>query len=333
LKETALSSARPPAQRASWLAHPYLLLTLAPLFWGGNMVAAKLAVGVLPPFVLLAARFVVALIVVLPFAWPHFRADAAVLKRRWGWLFIYGAVGFAAFNACLYAGANFTTAINSSIEQASIPVFVFAGNFALFGVRGQPLQIVGLVLTIVGVALVATHGDLATIAGFRFNAGDLLVLLACLIYGAYTLALRYKPNVHWLSFLGATMIGAAIGGLVFLVLSGSAPIALGALAAAGPKGWAIIAYVAILPSLVSQLCYAQGIGMIGANRGGLFNNLIPVFGTILSVLVLGEQLEAYHLAAAAIVIAGIGLAEWSARRGLNDQRTGQNGINIGTRAR
>jgi drug/metabolite transporter (DMT)-like permease len=299
---------------AALLAHPYLLLTLAPLFWGGNMVAAKLAVGIVPPFVLLFARFLGALLLVAPLALPHLKRDWPALRQAAGWLFLYGAVGFTAFNACLYVAASYTTAINSSIEQASIPVFVLIGNFALFGVRGKPLQIAGLVLTILGVMLVATHGDLETIMTFRFNVGDLLVLLACLIYAAYALTLRYRPAVHWLSFLGATMVGAVLGAGFFLVTLGGGFGALSALGATSPLGWAIIAYVALFPSLLSQLFFAQGVGMIGPNRASLFNNLIPVFGTILSVLVLGEGLEPYHLLAATIVVAGIVLAEVSARQ-------------------
>jgi drug/metabolite transporter (DMT)-like permease len=299
---------------AAIFAHPYVLLTLAPLFWGGNMVAAKLAVGSVAPFVLLTARFVGALLMVLPFAWPHMKRDWPTLRRGAIWLFVYGAIGFAAFNACLYAAANYTTAINSSIEQASIPVFVLIANFLFFGVRGKPLQILGVIVTIVGVMLVATHGDLASIAKFSFNAGDLLVLLACVIYAAYALTLKYRPQVNWLSFLGASMVGAVIGAIFFLFVFGGGPAALGALGSTGLEGWAIIVYVAFFPSLLSQLFFAQGLVMIGPNRASLFNNLIPVFGTILSVLILRESLEPYHLIAAVIVVAGITIAEYAARR-------------------
>ncbi|MDR3474451.1 MAG: DMT family transporter [Devosia sp.] len=315
MTDAKATAARHTGPFAAFLAHPYLLLTLAPLFWGGNMVAAKLAVGTVAPFVLLFARFLGALLLVAPFALPHLRRDWPALQRSAGWLFVYGALGFAAFNACLYVGVLYTTAINSSIEQASIPVFVLLGNFLFFRVRGRPLQLLGLLLTIVGVVLVATHGRLETIATFSFNLGDLLVLLACLIYAAYALTLKFRPAVHWLSFLGATMAGAVIGALFFLLVLGGGFAPLAALATTRPLGWAIIAYVALLPSLLSQLFFAQGVGMIGPNRASLFNNLIPVFGTLLSVLIVGEAPEPYHFLAGLLVVAGIVLAEWSARRG------------------
>ena len=313
MRESGIASPAQAVRPASLFSHPYLLLTLATLFWGGNMVAAKLAVGIVPPYVLLFARFVAAMLLIAPFALPHLKRDWPALRAAWGWLLFYGAVGFAAFNACLYAAANYTTAINSSIEQASIPVFVLIANFLIFRVRGRPLQIAGVVITIIGVMLVATHGNLESITTFTFNIGDLLVLLACLIYAAYTLTLRYRPKANWLSFLGATMVGAVVGAVFFLLVLGGGFRTLSALATTSPLGWAIIAYVAVLPSLLSQLFFAQGVAMIGANRASLFNNLIPVFGTILSVLLLREGLELYHLIAAAIVVAGIVLAEWSAR--------------------
>lgn len=305
-----------PRRRPLWdriFAHPYLLLALAPLFWGGNAVAAKLANGEVLPFVLMIARFVGALLVVTPFALPHLKADWPELRKGWAWLFVYGALGFAAFNACLYVGATFTSAINASIEQASIPVFVLLGNFVIFRVRGTLLQIAGVVVTIIGVLVTATHGDLETIASFRFNVGDGLVLLACVLYSGYALTLRFRPKIHWLSFIFATVLGAVVGGFAFLFAFGGGLAPLASLATTSPKGWLLIVYVATFPSVLAQLCFAQGVTLIGPNRASLFNNLIPVFGTVLSVLIIGEQLEPYHLVAAVIVVVGIVLAEFSAR--------------------
>lgn len=295
-------------------AHPYLLLSLAPLFWGGNMVAAKLATGEVMPFVLLFSRFFGALMLVFPFALPHLKRDWPEMRKGWGWLLIYGAIGFAAFNACMYVAVTYTSAINASIEQASIPVFVLLGNFVIFRVRGRIVQIAGVVITIIGVMLTATHGDLPSIASFTFNIGDGLVLLACVFYASYALTLKFRPKIHWLSFIFATVMGAVLGAIFFLIAFGGGLAPLASLATTSLKGWLLIIYVATFPSIIAQLCFAQGVALIGPNRASVFNNLIPVFGTILSVIIIGEQLETYHFVAAVIVVAGIVMAEFSGRR-------------------
>src|SRR5690606_4208827 len=129
-------------------------------------------------------------------------------------------------------------------------------------------------------------------------------------------ALRFRPKLEWMSFLVATFLGAAIGAIGFqLGLGGGIGAFAAELPTITPYGWLIVLYVVTLPSIVAQLFYARGVQLIGANRASLFINLIPVFGTVGSVLVLGEHLESFHLIAGALIIAGIVLAEWAARRG------------------
>lgn len=297
------------------LDQPYLLLVLAPLFWGGNVVAAKLVVGEIDPFLLLASRCVLATAFILPFAWQHLRADWHVVRRHWLVLMAFGAVGYALFNVFLYVGLTTTTAVNSAIEQASLPMLILGANFIFFRVRARPIQIIGVILAIFGVILTATHGDPARLLTLDVNVGDGFVILACLAYTGYTLALRFRPKMHIMSFMAVSFSGAAITGLVMLAVFGGGLGQVGTLAHASPVVWAVIAYVAVFPSMFSQVAYARGVELVGANRAAPSHNLIPVFGTLGSVLILGERLEAYHFLAAAIIIGGIVLAEWAARRG------------------
>ena len=284
------------------LDQPYLLLILAPLFWGGNVVAAKLTVGQIDPFLLLASRCVLATSFILPFAWPHLRGDLGVIRRYWPVLMAYGAVGYALFNGFLYLGLQTTTAVNSAIEQGSLPMLILGANFIIFRVRAKPIQIIGVLLAITGVALTATHGDLARILTLDINIGDGFVMLACLAYTTYTLALRFRPKMHILSFMAVSFSGAAITAVIMLAFSPGGLAQVATLGSAPPVVWAVIAYVAVFPSMFSQVAYARG------------HNLIPVFGTLGSVIILGETLEAYHFIAAAIIFGGILLAEWAARR-------------------
>lgn len=301
--------------RAGILSQPYLLLVLAPTFWGGNLVAGKLAVGQIDPYLLLLGRWVGAVLLVAIFALPHVRRDWAKIRPALGWLSIYGILGFATFNLLMYGAAYFTAGVNASIEQAAIPVIVLIGNFLIFRVRARLLQVVGLALTIIGVFSVATHGDFGRILALTINIGDGMVLLAAVLYAFYSLALRYRPDIHWLSFIFITAGAACLTAIVFLFAFGGG---IDTLVRGIPQvtwlGWACILYVMIFPSIVAQLCYARGVELVGPNRASIFINLLPVTGTILSVLILGENLQTYHLIAAGLVVVGIALSEYSVRQ-------------------
>lgn len=299
----------------AWLASPYWLLILAPTIWGGNIVAGKLAVGHISPALLLLGRWVGAVAILLVVASHHVRRDWARIRPRLGWLVFYGVLGFAAFNMLMYSAAPFTRAVNASIEQASIPVFVLIGNFLVFRVAARPLQIVGVMLTIVGVGWVATHGELQRLIHLDVGLGDGMVLVACLLYAAYSLTLRYRPAIHWLSFMLVTALAALMASIPFqLVFGGGVNALITEVPAISPLGWLIVAYVMIFPSILAQLAYARGLEMVGPNRAAIFINLLPITGTILSVLIIGERLEMFHLVAAVLVVTGIALSEIAVRR-------------------
>lgn len=299
---------------AGILDQPYLLLVLAPLFWGGNFVAAKLVVGEINPFLLLACRCVLATAFIFPFSYKHLKADWVEVKRNWPVLMAFGIVGYALFNVLVYIGLTMTTAVNSAIEQASLPMLILGANFLFFRVRANLLQIFGVLLAISGVILTATHGDPLRLLRMDVNLGDGFVILACLAYTVYTLALRFRPKVHMFSFMQVSFLGAAIASVIMLAAFGGGLGTVSILPQMSSTVWWVIAYVAIFPSMFSQIAYARGVELVGPNRAAPSHNLIPVFGTLGSVIILGERLEAYHFLAAAIIISGIVLAEWAARR-------------------
>jgi drug/metabolite transporter (DMT)-like permease len=301
---------------AALMRQPYLILVLTNLFWGGNIVAGKLAVGNIDPYILMIVRWIGALILVLPFALKPLRSSWPTIRKHW-WLYLfYGAVGYAAFNVTTYVAAYFTAGVNIAMEQVTINIFVMALNFAVFRTRVTALQIIGAVVTIAGVALIVTHGELNRLFALTINFGDGLVLFACVLWAIYSLSLKYRPQTDWLSFLFATCIGAALASFVFQAGFGGGPAFLPAkFATTTSMGWLIALYSVVFPSILSQMFYVRGVELIGANRASLFINLLPLFGTSGSVIVLGETLQGFHLLAAALIVVGIVLAEWSARRG------------------
>ncbi len=217
--------------------------------------------------------------------------------------------GFSIFNALFYVAAYHTTAVNISILQGSIPVLVVIGALFLHRTRVGAVQAVGIGATLIGVAVVATRGNLVSLAAFRLNVGDGLMLIACVLYAGYTLALRHRPKIPSLVFFAAMSIVAFVTSLPLLAYE----ILTGEVQWPTPNGWAILAFIALFPSFAAQLTFMRGVQLIGPSRAGLFANLVPVFGAFLAVIILNESFAAFHLLALVLVLAGIVTAELGGR--------------------
>lgn len=287
------------------LDNPYLLLVLASLSWAGNTVASRVAVGEVSPMALTSLRWAGALVLLPLLARRSLAHDWPVLRRRWRYVLVMGTLGFTAFNAFYYVAAHYTSAVNLGIIQGSIPGLVFLIAYALRGTRARPAQVAGMAATLVGVAVLATKGDPTTLAGLSFNAGDLMMLVSCLVYAIYTVLLPDRPRVAGLSFFAGLSAAAVLTSLPLL----AGEIALGAFLAPSAVGWAAVAYCAVFPSVIAQICYMRGVELIGPGRAGVFVNLVPVFAAVAAVALLGEEFHGYHAAALALVLGGILFAE------------------------
>ena len=289
-----------------WLFHqPYLLLTLTTLAWAGNAVASRLAAGHISPMALTALRWVGVVALLAPFMTRPIRAAAPVLLPIWRRILVMGGLGFTAFNALMYAAAYHTTAVNIAIFQGAVPVFVLIGGLVAFGTRIGLLQALGTALTLVGVGAIAARGDLQVLASFSFLIGDVFMLIACASYAVYTLALRDRPKVSGLVFFSVLALAALAISLPLLAWE----IAAGEVIWPDLRGFAILLYVTLFPSLLSQIFFMRGVELIGPSRAGLFVNLVPVFGAILGVAILGEPFRWYHAVGLVLVLGGIWLAE------------------------
>ena len=282
------------------------------LLWGGNAVAGKLAVGHVTPMTLVFFRWAIAVAVLLPIGGRAFVEDWPVIRRHLLLILLLGACGFSLFNVIFYAALNYTTAINVSIEQASMPILIIVANFIFFRLWVGWAQALGVALTVVGVVITASHGDLAGLMRLNLNFGDAIMLVAVSLYSGYSVGLRLKPALQWQSLMLALSIAALVTSVPFFVWEVASSVAV----FPDSRGWAITLYTAIGASVVSQVAYIRGIEMIGANRAGLFINLVPIFGTLLSIVLLGEDFHIYHAIALALVFGGIWLAEHGSRRSI-----------------
>ncbi len=297
--------------RLAPLASAPVLLTLTMLFWAGNSIAGRAMADAISPLALSFLRWSVALALVTPFAWRGLKADAPELLRRWKMVVALALSGVATFGVLLYFGLHTTTALNSILLQAAVPPLVMLMAWARFGERASRAEIVGVVLSLLGVVAVITRGRPWDLMHLGLNPGDALILAGVVLYAVYSLLLRRRPAVAPLSLLWATFaVSALILAPAFVVdLAIGRPPPFSAKAAAG------VAYVAIFPSFLAYLFYNRGIDQIGSARASQFLHLQPVFGALLAVLLLGESFRLFHAAGFALIAAGIGLSAWGARSG------------------
>jgi len=289
---------------------PYLLLVLTMLMWGGNAVASRLAVGELSPMVLTGGRWLFACMVLLPFIRRDLARDWPGLKPRLLRLSLLGTFGFTAFNALYYIAAHYTTAINLTILQGSTPALVLLGMLAFYRMPVTKRQLAGLAVTLLGVATLASGGSIEALLALRLNHGDVLLLITCVLYAGYTIAMRNKPDASPLSVFCVIALAAFVSSVPLV----TAEIAMGkAIWPHSLLGWGVLIFAALFPSAISQIYFIRAIEIIGPGRAGLFINLVPVFGALLAVLILGERFGWHHALALLLVVGGILLAELARR--------------------
>jgi drug/metabolite transporter (DMT)-like permease len=293
--------AAPTPRRA---ASPYLLLTLTPFFWSCNWIVGRALHADVPPMAMTFFRWFFALLILAPFALPHVRRDWPVVRRHWRIMLLLGAVGIGTHNALAYLGLHYTTATNGVILNSFIPVMIVAISWIFLRERLSFAQLGGVAISLAGVLAILSGGSLETLAAFRLNAGDLLVILSMAMWSIYTICLRWRPG--GLSMLSFLFVIAAIGDLCML------PLWLAEMAAGRHVEWTpavllALASVALFSSVLAYIFWNRGVAEVGANVAGLFVHLMPVYGVLLAWVFLGERLAAYHLAGIALILTGIAI--------------------------
>jgi drug/metabolite transporter (DMT)-like permease len=284
---------------------PSLLLTLTAVFWAGNTVAGRLAVGEVSPFMLTFLRWLFVLAALWPVYGREIRAHWPQIRPRLGGMVAMAALGMTGFNALYYVAAHYTSAINIGILQGSLPIFVLAGAYLAHGTRASLVQWAGVLVTALGVVVVATRGEPLQIASVDLNWGDLAMLAACGLYAAYTVGLRDRPNMPGTAFFTLLALIAAVTSLPLVAVEALAPDFKWPTA----TGLLITAWVAIFPSCLAQIFYLRGVDLIGPGRAGVYVNLVPVFAAAMAVVLISEPFAPFHAAALALVLGGIWLAQ------------------------
>ena len=282
------------------------LLTLAPLLWAGNAVVGRLAAPLVPPLTLNFLRWALAFVLLLPFAWRLLRADGP-LWPRFGRFAVLGLLGVGCYNALQYLAVKTSTPINVTLVGSSLPAFLLGLGALFFGQRITRRQVLGALLSIAGVLVVLSQGQLAHLAQVHFVAGDIYMLLATAAWALYSWLLTRPGDPaeirgDWASFLMAQLVPGLLWSGLFAATEtalGTQPIVWGLPLAAA------LAYIAIGPAILAYRSWGVGVQRVGPNIAGFFSNLTPLFAALFSAAFLGEPPRAYHALAFVLIVAGI----------------------------
>ena len=279
------------------------LLLLPPLFWGGNAVVGRLMVGHIAPLALSFDRWFFALVCALPFtARELWRARAVLRARAWP-LLRMSFLGVACYNSMQYVALHTTTPLNVALISASAPEFINLIGALFHAERVGPEALVGSALSLAGVGVVVTRGEVANLAQVHFAAGDLVMLLAVLCWGFYTWDLRRHPlGLKPLPSLAAQM---ALGTLMIAPFAAFERWGLGDAPPWVPSVALAVAYVAVLASLLAYVCWGAAVARTGAQIPSYFANLMPLFVAVLQWLFLHQGIRLFHVAGGALIFAGI----------------------------
>jgi drug/metabolite transporter (DMT)-like permease len=281
---------------------PYFFLAVTMFIWALNGVLGKAVTPYLQPMALGFWRWTIALLILLPFAWRHVRADWPVLRRHWRVILLFGCVGGAVHNAVAFWGLKYTTAVNGALLNSAVPIVIVAMSWLLFRERLTRGQAAGIGISTLGVLCILVRGDPANLLLLRLNPGDLLLLMSMVMWATYTACLRLKPaGLHPLSLI----VGTAIVGLVLIGPLYAVEHALGARVEWRWEVLAMLAFSGVFPSCVAYVLWNRGVAQVGANIASTFMHLGPVFGTGLAWLLLDERLYLFHVAGVVAIFAGI----------------------------
>jgi drug/metabolite transporter (DMT)-like permease len=290
------------ARSRAHVASPYLLLTLTPFFWACNWIIGRGLATSIPPMAMAFYRWLFAIVILAPFAWPHLRREWPIVWQNRRTMLLLGLVGVGSHNALAYLGLNYTTALNGVILNSFIPAMIIALSWVFLRQRLANIQLAGVAVSLAGVVAILSQGSAETIATLQLNRGDLFIIASTLLWSIYTICLRWRPaGLHMLTFL---FVIACIGDasvLPFFV----GEMALGQRMAFSAINVAALFSVALFSSVLAYIFWNRGVEQVGAGVAGLFVHLMLVFGTILAWIFLDERLRAFHVVGIALILTGI----------------------------
>ena len=273
--------------------------------WGLNTVFARMAVGEISPMLLVSLRWFGTLILLFLFVGRSIIADLPAIRRNLGYTYLLGTAGLGGFGTLIYYSAYTTTAVNIGIIQGAMPAIVLIGSYFFFRTPVSFVQILGVIITILGVLFVTIQGEFGRLTTLRFNTGDLLMLIAVLLYGSYTLGLRRKNDLSSIALFASVVAAAFVTTLPLTIYEFTS----GKTVWPELRYYVLVCLIVLFPSFISQICFIASVKLIGPARSGMFINLIPVFASFFAVVLLEEGFELFQGISLFLVLSGIYIFE------------------------
>jgi len=291
----------------------YIFLILATLFWSGNFIVGKAAsIFEIPPFTLNFYRWTFAWLILAPFTLKEIILKKNYIIKNFKLILILGITSITIFNSIVYYSLNFTQVISGVLMISTIPVMIIFFSWIFKIEKTNIYQILGVFLSLMGVAVIVTKADLNILINLNFNKGDLWMVIAMFSWAMYSALLRKKNfKLSQLSLL-EVIISA---GLILLLPAYLIEIFLGKSLDVNLPFLLTLTYVVLFPGLASFIFWIKGIAIIGSNRSGIFLHLMPVFSTVLAMLIFKEKFMNFHLLGAVFIISGIFLASKKVKNG------------------
>ncbi len=284
----------------------YILLILTTLFWSGNFIVGKAAsTYAIPPFSLNFYRWLFAGLILLPFTLNEIIKKKDYIFNNFGFFIILGITSITIFNSTVYYSLYYMQVISGVLMISTIPVWIMFISSILGIEKTNKFQILGVILSLLGVLFIITKSDLEVIKNLAFNRGDLIMASGMFAWALYSALLKKKTyEISQITLLEVVIIT----GLIFLIPIYILEIIFGNQIVLGKPFILTLSYVVIFPGLASFFFWIKGISIIGANRAGVFLHLMPVFGSIMAIFLFNEKFMFYHLLGAIFIIAGITLS-------------------------
>ena len=280
-----------------------IFLILATLFWSGNFIVGKAAsLYEIPPFSLNFYRWLFAWLILFPFTYKEIIKKKDYVLSNIAFFIILGITSITIFNSIVYYSLNFTQVISGVLMISTIPVMIIFISSLLKIEKTNTFQILGVILSLIGVLFIITKADLELLKNLDFNKGDLTMVIAMLSWATYSALLKKKK--YELTQISLLQVVITFG-LIFLVPIYFIEMNMGYLIKLEQPFYLTLTYVVLFPGLASFFFWIKGIAIIGANRAGIFLHLMPIFGAIMAMIIFGEKFMFYHFLGAIFILSGI----------------------------